>query len=77
MIPNPYLLHIYMYVHSLIFIFSLKKKAFSRGKVKFYPWGLYGKNEKINSKGWEMKTLGTIVKDLGHENVSELLYLCA
>ena len=53
----------------------MKKKAFERSTlVKFYPWGLGGTNVN-NSKKWEMKTLGTINKDLGHESVSEL-FIC-
>ncbi|XP_045202151.2 probable methyltransferase-like protein 24 isoform X2 [Mercenaria mercenaria] len=35
--------------------------------IWFYRWGLGGKNE-INSKQWNMKTLDTIRRELGHTN---------
>jgi hypothetical protein len=37
--------------------------------IMFYPWGLGGKDEIID-KGWIMKTLGTIMRELEHENVT-------
>jgi hypothetical protein len=50
----------------------MKKKQHTRSAlVKFYPWGLGGKNE-VASTGWSLKTLGTIMKQLGHENVSSI-----
>lgn len=41
--------------------------------IWFYRWGLGGKNE-VNSKGWTIKTLDAIRKELGHTNVSMVLF---
>ncbi|KAL4218775.1 hypothetical protein ACF0H5_021362 [Mactra antiquata] len=37
--------------------------------VWFYKWGLGGRNH-VNNKNWEIKTLDTIRKELGHTNRS-------
>ena len=37
---------------------------------RFYNRGLGGKDE-VNEKGWNMKTLRSIMTELGHQNVRE------
>ena len=58
-----------IYIHMYMMTYSMEKEQHAHtDRVMFYPWGLAGKTEIISS-GWHMKTLGTIVKELGHENV--------
>ena len=42
-------------------------------KIWFYNIGLGGKDEKANHFGWKMRTFSSLLKQLGHVNVSHQL----
>ncbi len=53
--------------------FSIGKPDHMHAKnVWFHATGLGNKNEEQdeNPKKWKMRTLGTLIKELGHDNVS-------
>ena len=44
--------------------------------VTFYPWGLAAGNEVLEKgRGWPMKTMATLLVELGDEDVSGALFV--
>ena len=48
---------------------NMKEPKAMSDLIMFYPWGLGGEDGEIRGS-WTMKTLGTILRDLGHDNVT-------
>ena len=60
------------FIVMVCFVHSIGKKEHKHSeKVWFRDIGLGGKDEEKNEKGWKMRTLHSLLKELGHLDVSD------
>ena len=61
--------------HSFCILHSIHHRPMHRPKVYFHRVGLWGA-DMTNEKGWKLMKLSSIIKWLGHENVSFINFIC-